>query len=136
MVAFYCVLIVADLYHVTLFTNNQHTYMGGDVAQLVRASDRHAADAGSIPQMRQEIFLPESTFSADSFTCRCGYMGVERTPNKSQPTKWILEKTILPPLLPGFELATFRSRVRRCNQQAIPASLSTPSCNQLTGWLF
>ena len=39
-----------------------------DVAQLVRASDRHAADAGSIPQLRQGIFLPESTFSADSFT--------------------------------------------------------------------
>ena len=29
-----------------------------------------------------------------------------------------LEKKILPPLLPGFELATFRSRVRRSNQQA------------------
>ena len=41
---------------------------GGDVAQSVRSSDRHAADAGSIPQMRQEIFLPESTFSADSLT--------------------------------------------------------------------
>ena len=47
--------------------------------------------------------------------------GVERTPNKSQHTKLTLEKKILPPLLPGLELATFRSRVRRSNQQAIPA---------------
>ena len=44
-----------------------------------------------------------------------------RTPNKSQQTKLTLEKKILPPLLPGFELATFRSRVRRFNQQVIPA---------------
>ena len=47
--------------------------------------------------------------------------GVERTPKKSQHTKLTLEKKILPPLLPGFELATFRSRVRRSYQQAIPA---------------
>ena len=39
----------------------------------------------------------------------------------SQHTKLTLEKKILPPLLPGFELETFRSRVRRFNQQAIPA---------------
>ena len=38
---------------------------------------------------------------------------VERTLNKSQHTKLTLEKKILPPLLPGFELATFRPRVRR-----------------------
>ena len=31
----------------------------------------------------------------------------------SQHTKLTLEKKTLPPLLPGFELATFRSRVRR-----------------------
>ena len=42
----------------------------GDVAQLVRASDRHAADAGSIPWVRQGIFFSESTFSADSFGVR------------------------------------------------------------------
>ena len=42
-----------------------------------------------------------------------------QTPNKSQHTKLILEKKILPPPLPGFELATFRSRVRRLYQQAI-----------------
>ena len=47
--------------------------------------------------------------------------GMERTPNKSQHTKLILEKNILLPLLPGFELATFRSRLRRSNQQANPA---------------
>ena len=38
--------------------------------------------------------------------------------NKSQHTKLTLEKKILPPLLPGSELATFRSRVRRSDQQA------------------
>ena len=39
-----------------------------------------------------------------------------------------MKKKILPPLLPGFELATFRSRVRRSDQQAIPA----PLCNSST----
>ena len=42
---------------------------GGDVAQLVRASDRYAADVGSNSPVRQGIFLPESTFSADCLTC-------------------------------------------------------------------
>ena len=58
-----------------------------------------------------------------SFTCHCGSTGVERTSNKSQHTKLTLEKKILPPLLPGFELATFRSRVGRAYQQAIPTQL-------------
>ena len=40
---------------------------------------------------------------------------------KSQHTKLTLEKKFFPPLLPGFELATFRLRVRRFYQQAIPA---------------
>ena len=44
-----------------------------------------------------------------SFTCHCGSTGMERTPNKSQHRKLTPEKKILPPLLPGFELATFRS---------------------------
>ena len=48
--------------------------------------------------------------------CHCGNKGVERTPNKSQHTKLSLEKKILPPLLPGFELATIRSRVRRSSR--------------------
>ena len=51
--------------------------------------------------------------------CHYGNMGVERTPSKSQHTKLTLEKKILPPLLPGFELATFRLRVLPSNQQAI-----------------
>ena len=46
-------------------------------------------------------------------------MGMERTPNKSQHTKSTLEKKILPTLLPGFELATSRSRVRCSYQQAV-----------------
>ena len=41
--------------------------------------------------------------------------------NKSQPRKLTLEKKILPPLLPGHEPETFRSRVRRSNHWAIPA---------------
>ena len=36
-------------------------------------------------------------------------------------TKLTLEKKIFPPLLPGFELVTFVSRVRCCHQQAIQA---------------
>ena len=51
------------------------------------------------------------------FTCNCRNTGVERTPNKSQHTKLTLEKKILPPLLSGFELATFRSRVRCSNNK-------------------
>ena len=57
-----------------------------------------------------------------SFTCHCGNTEVERTLNKSQHRKSTLEKKILPPLLPGFELATFRLRVRRSYQQAIPTA--------------
>ena len=58
-----------------------------------------------------------------SFTCHCGNTGLERTPNKIQHTKLTLEKKILPPLLPDFELATFRSRGRRSYQHAIPTPL-------------
>ena len=41
--------------------------------------------------------------------------------NKSQHRKSTLEKKILPPLLQGFEPATFQSRVRCSNHWAIPA---------------
>ena len=41
--------------------------------------------------------------------------------NKSQHRKSTMEKKILPPLLQGFEPATFQSRVRRYNHWAIPA---------------
>ena len=60
------------------------------------------------------------------FTCYCGNTGMERTPNKSQHRKLPLEKKILPPLLPGFELAIFRLRVRRSNQLSYPAHYTTP----------
>ena len=43
--------------------------------------------------------------------------GVKWTLNKSQHTKLILEKRILPLLLPRFELATFGSQVWHSNQQ-------------------
>ena len=42
-----------------------------------------------------------------SFTCHCGNMGVDQTPNKTQHPKLTLEKKILQPLLPGFELQPF-----------------------------
>ena len=59
--------------------------------------------------------------------CHCGNTGVKQTPNKSQHTKLTLEKKILPPLLPGFELAAFRSRVQRSNQQVLLARASEAS---------
>ena len=48
---------------------------------------------------------------------------MEWTPIKNQHTKLTLEKNILPPLLPGFELTIFRPRVRRSSQKAIPAPI-------------
>ena len=48
--------------------------------------------------------------------------GWNRYRNKSQHRKSTLEKKVLPPLLQGFEPATFQSRVRRSNHWAIPAS--------------
>ena len=45
---------------------------------------------------------------------------VERTSNKSQRTKLILEKKISPLLLKGLELETIRSRARH-STNAIPA---------------
>ena len=57
-----------------------------------------------------------------SFCRHCGNTGVERTPDKSQHTTLTLEKKILPPLLPGFELSIFRSRLRRSYQQTIPTT--------------
>ena len=52
-----------------------------------------------------------------SSMCHCGNTGVKRTLNKRQHTKLTLEKKTLPPLLLGFELATFQSQVRH----SIPA---------------
>ena len=40
---------------------------------------------------------------------------------KSQHRKMTMEKKLLPPLLQGFEPATFQSRVRRSNHGAIPS---------------
>ena len=56
-----------------------------------------------------------------SFTCQCGNMGVEWTPNKSQHRKLTLQMKFFPPLLPGLKLETSRSLVRRSYQQVIPA---------------
>ena len=68
--------------------------------------------------------------------CHSDNAGVERASNKSQRTKLTLVKKILPPLLPGFELATFRSRVRYSYQQAIPAPLGISIQCQNTGRTF
>ena len=64
--------------------------------------------------------LPPALLSEwpEPFTCHSGNKGVERTPNNSQHKKLTLEKKIVPPLLPGFEFATFPSRVQRSYQQA------------------
>ena len=59
------------------------------------------------------------------FMCHCGNTGVERTPNKSQHTKFTIEKKILPPLMPRIELATFRSRVRCSYHHTIPARIES-----------
>ena len=42
--------------------------MGRDVAQLVRASDHHAADTGSIPQCGKGFFS-QSQLSVRTLTC-------------------------------------------------------------------
>ena len=70
----------------------------------------------------------------ESFTCHCSNTGVERTPNKSQHIKLALGKKILPPLLPGFELRTFRSWVQCSNQEAILAP--NPKCSCVHGYIL
>ena len=77
-----------------------------------------------------------------SFMCHCGNTGVELTPNKSQHTKLTLENKILLPLLPGFELATFRSQFgaltnKLCRlhviKQLSPDPADFPWCNAAMG---
>ena len=67
-----------------------------------------------------------------SFMCHCGNTGVEQKMNKSQHTKLTLEKKILPPLLQGFKLATFWSRVRHSLKQAIPAPRGLTVSTEIT----
>ena len=73
-----------------------------------------------------------------SFTCHCSNTGVERTPTKSQHTKFTLEKKILPMLLPGFELTTFQSRVQHSYHiYSVWESSSVKvfaTCGQSAGW--
>ena len=56
--------------------------------------------------------------------------------NKSQHRKSTLEKKILPPLLQGFEPASFQSQVRCSNHWAIPTPVlsSLPQPVQFPGW--
>ena len=51
--------------------------------------------------------------------CNCGNTGWNGHQIIVSTQSW-LEKKFLPSLLSGFKLATFRSRVRRSNQQSIP----------------
>ena len=75
--------------------------------------------------MRVQCNVPPALLAEwpGSFKCHCSNTWVEGPPNKNRQTKLILEEKILPPLLPGFELATFRPRDRRPHQQAVPAPL-------------
>ena len=64
------------------------------ISQLVRASDRHAADAGSIPRAARDF--KESTFSADSVSvpvhplCACINICVhDRDPVVHVRVRWI-----------------------------------------------
>ena len=43
--------------------------------------------------------------------------GWNQASNESKHTKMTLEKNILPPLLPGFELATFETASQCCNRR-------------------
>ena len=66
-------------------------------------------------------------------------MIVRRTPIKSQRRKLTLEKKILPPLLPGLELATFRSQligwgcssVGKASDQHAADAGSIPRCGEV-----
>ena len=64
----------------------------------------------STPSPPPALFPPSPPEWPGSFTCHWGITVVDRTPNKSQHIKSTLDKKILPPLLPGFELVTFRLR--------------------------
>ena len=98
----------------------------------------HSLDSGRVGPLRHRWVKGVCVFRCNllpalsaewpgSFTCYCGKTGMERTPNKSQHRMLTLEMKIPLPLLPELELATFRSRVRRSNQQAIPATHPTLS---------
>ena len=66
-----------------------------------------------------------------SFTCNCGNTGVERTANKSQRRKLTLEKKILLPLQPRFEIATLRSRVWHWINSLLPSRFSSSRIRKL-----
>ena len=65
-------------------------------------------------------------------------MGVEQTRNKSQHTKLTPEKRVLPPLLPGFEFATFQWQVWHTTNELswLPTAGWPFTCKQtvITDW--
>ena len=75
-------------------------------------------NVGTYPETSSHATCPR-TFSHShlSLLSHCGKTGVEWTPNASQHTKLTPEKKILPPLLLGFELRTFRSQVLRSSNE-------------------
>ena len=92
--------------------------LDGDVVQLVRASDCHAADTGSIPRCGQGIFVPESTFSADSLTCvrtpLCAYACINICARVKDPivhvrVRWIMETLKHPACTLGWVARVCRS---------------------------
>ena len=82
----------------------------------------HCLDSGIVSPLRLRWVKGVCVFRC--FGRMSGNRGLERTPNKSQHTKLTPEKKILPPLLPRFELATFRSRVQRFENE-FTCNLST-----------
>ena len=82
-----------------------------------RASDRHAADAGSIPQCGKGFFLPESTFSALSYGVRtppcviaCIYICAHvKDPVVHVRVRWIMETLKHPACTVGWAARLWRS---------------------------
>ena len=85
---------------------------------MVRASDRHAADAGSIPLVRQGIFLLDLTFSSDSLTVSvqplcaigCTYICVHvKDPVVRVRVRWIMKTLTHPACTVGWVARLYRS---------------------------
>ena len=97
--------------------------------------DRFPHYAWTAAQSAHSYFVWSKVYACLGVTCHLHFWQNDRsllratavTRGWNGHTKLTLEKKSLPPFLPGFELATFRSGARRSNQQAIPAPLFTCS---------
>ena len=138
-----CLVLVSSALHITsdashhfLRSRQCHTVRTSpDISGPVNRGDHMNEKNDQFINLRNKV--PDSLFKFEGKSCRMKCKGshdggvmvvvvvvVAKGPNKSQHTKLIMEKEILPPLLPGFELATFRSRVRRSTNK-LPGSLSS-----------